>query len=293
MKTTVSALLATSLAWGALSACGEKHDILGTRADGGSSAAGTAGSNGGTTGGTPAAGGAATSGGSGGKASGGAGGGGGQATGGNGTGGGSGQAGAGDVGGAGGASGSGGNGGSSGVGMTAGGAGGNAGEAGAGIGGTAGTGSGGAPTCATDCRPAGACVGGEVSWTCGNGWDHQEFVDGGCTDQGTALPRYCCPPEFHADCKPCADATTLEDCESRSYCHPVFTDMGDCNCAPIGCCTFFTHCAEGALANCTPGPITCAARPTAPFCAEPAYVVSYTPGCTEGCVKPEDCSTPQ
>jgi hypothetical protein len=290
MKMTVSALVAVGLSWWLLSACGEKHDILGTRADAGGPSAGTAGSSSGATGGTPAAGAAGAT--SGGKSSAGAGGVAGQATGGNG--------GAGAevaAGGASGTSGSGGNDGSGGVGMTAGVAGENSGEAGAGTAGTAGMGSGGtggaSPTCATDCRPTGPCTSGEVSWTCGNGWDHQEFVDGGCTDQGTALPRYCCPPEFHAGCMPCADATTLEDCESRSYCHPVFTDMGDCSCAPVGCCTFFTRCAEGALANCIPGPITCGASPTVPLCAEPAYVVSYTPGCTEGCVKPEDCSMPQ
>jgi hypothetical protein len=286
MKTTLSALVAASLSFGVLSACGEKHDILGTRADGGGPAAGTAGSTGGTTGGTPATGGAGATSGSG------AGGGAGQAAGGKGTGGGAGGSDA--TGGTGNSSGSGGKGGSGGIGMTAGGAGGNSGEAGessAGIAGMAGGGTGGAaPTCATDCRPAGACVGGEVSWTCGNAWDHQQFVDGGCTDQGTALPRYCCPPEFYPDCKPCADATTLEECEARYYCHSVYVDSGDCSCAPNGCCARFSHCAEGALANCQPEPITCGAAPTVPFCDEPAYVVSYTPGCTEGCVKPEDCA---
>jgi hypothetical protein len=285
MKTTVFALLAAGLSWGVLSACGEKHDVLGSRSDGGGPAGGTAGSASGATGGSTAAG----SGGKGGGVTGGAGGGAGSGMAGKGSGE-SGQAGAG---GGGGTSGSAQSGGGNGGSVTAGGAG-NSGEAGESTGGTAGTASGGtggaSPACPTDCRPNGPCLGEQISWLCGNGFNDQEFVDGGCTDQATALPRYCCPPEFFPDCDPCVDATTLEDCEARSYCHPVFTDPNDCSCAVAGCCARFSHCGKGVLASCTPVVITCTDRPIVPFCDDPAYVVSYTPGCTEGCVKPEDCA---
>ena len=287
MKKTASALLIAGVSWGALAACGEKHDILGSRADGGGPGAGAAGQ------------------GAAGGAMGGSGSGAGPGTGGNGAGGtGDGLAGAGsgnDAGGAGGAaegsggaSGSGASAGSGAAGTAGAASGGTVGEGGGPSGGTAGAGtagtSGAGPVCPNDCTPGttAGCASGQVSWTCGNNHDYQELIDGGCTDQATALPRYCCPPEFYAGCA-CAQATTLEACEARPDCHSVFTDPGPetCRCSEIGCCAQFSRCTEGALANCA-GPAICDS--VTPYCDEPAYVLAHVDACFEGCVKPEDCA---
>jgi hypothetical protein len=201
---------------------------------------------------------------------------------------------AGSAGAVGGTSGRGGGGGSGDAGATSGASGG-AGEGGASTGGTAGTGAGGtggaAPACPADCTSgtSAGCAAGQVSWTCGNGFDYQEFIDAGCTDQATGLPRFCCPPEAFSGCQPCADVATLDECQARTDCHSVFTDPGPtgCACTAVGCCTQFSRCADGDLANCV-GPVAC---PNAqPYCADPAYVVSTVGSCFEGCVKPEDCA---
>lgn len=284
MTKTALALLMTGVSWGALVACGEKHDVLGSRVDGGGPGAGT--------GGQGAAGGATGGSGSGARA----------ATGGDGAGEtGDGLAGSGsgsDTGGAGGAAES--SGGASGSGATAGAGedgamgGSSSGEGGgtsAGAAGTATAGTGGAaPLCPSDCTrgTTAGCSAGQVMWTCGNEHDYQALIDGGCTDLASGLPRYCCPPEFYAECA-CAEATTLEACEARPDCHSVFIDPGPetCRCSEVGCCARFSHCATGPLANCA-GPVTCAS-PT-PYCDEPAYVLAYADGCFEGCVVPEDCA---
>jgi len=150
---------------------------------------------------------------------------------------------------------------------------------------------GGPHACPTDCtRSAGTgCPTGQVPWSCSAGFDHQELIDAGCTDQGTALPRYCCPADVFSGCPRCADITTLAECDARTDCHPVFTDPGpaNCSCTAIGCCTRFAHCADGGLANCL-GPIGCAS--VMPYCPSPAYVVSAVNSCYEGCVRPEDCA---
>jgi hypothetical protein len=180
------------------------------------------------------------------------------------------------------------------AGTPGGGSGGSAGEAGGTSAGTAGTGTAGTggepPVCPADCTrgTTAGCSAGQVSWTCGNNHDYQEFIDAGCTDQATGLPRYCCAPEFHPDCG-CGAVTTLEACEARPDCHPVFVDPGpaSCTCSAVGCCAEFSRCADGTLVNCV-GPAACA-LPT-PYCEEPAYVVSYAGSCFEGCVKPEDCA---
>jgi hypothetical protein len=294
MRKMALALLTAGFSWGALSACGENHDVLGSRVDGGGPGAGTAGSGGAATGGQGAAGG---EGGAAGGATGASGGSAGAGAGGSGSGGtGDGQAGAGSGGDAGNAAGAGESaGGASGSGAAAGsgnagGAGGSGGEAGATSAGAAGTG-GSAPACPTDCTrgTTTGCTSGQVLWTCGNNHDYQELIDGGCTDQATGLPRYCCPPEFYADCGACSQVTTLEACEARLDCHPVFTDPGPdgCACTAVGCCARFSRCADVGLANCV-GPAACAS-PT-PYCEEPAYVVSYADSCFEGCVRPEDCA---
>jgi hypothetical protein len=50
----------------------------------------------------------------------------------------------------------------------------------------------------------------------------------------------------------------------------------------------FDFCADGERADCEGKTVSCDA-PT-PFCDDPAYVVSFSGFCYEGCVKPEDCA---
>jgi len=85
---------------------------------------------------------------------------------------------------------------------------------------------------------------------------------------------------------PCADATTLETCDARSDCHSVFVDSRNCACDGLGCCARFARCADGDRARCTGGAVSCDAL--TPYCELP-YVVSYTPGCYEGCVRATAC----
>jgi hypothetical protein len=41
-----------------------------------------------------------------------------------------------------------------------------------------------------------------VTWVCWNGaFDYQAFMDGGCTDAATQVPRMCCPPDFATECQ--------------------------------------------------------------------------------------------
>ena len=86
---------------------------------------------------------------------------------------------------------------------------------------------------------------------------------------------------------PCADATTLEECDARSDCHSVFVDPRNCACAALGCCARFARCADGDRARCTGGAIACDAL--TPYCELP-YVVSYTQSCYEGCVRATACA---
>jgi hypothetical protein len=90
-------------------------------------------------------------------------------------------------------------------------------------------------------------------------------------------------------CTDCASLTTLEACEASTSCHSVFVDPGTCDCAAIGCCARFSRCANGDKALCTE-PSTIACDMVTPHCEDPAYVVSYTPSCYEGCVKSKDCA---
>jgi hypothetical protein len=83
----------------------------------------------------------------------------------------------------------------------------------------------------------------------------------------------------------CDQQLTLFDCNARPDCHAVFFDPGTCNCASLGCCAQFHHCASGFNAICT-GLITCAVLP--PHCESP-YLISYRDGCYEGCVHYRDC----
>jgi hypothetical protein len=91
-----------------------------------------------------------------------------------------------------------------------------------------------------------------------------------------------------AQCNTCVEADTLEACDARPDCHPVFHDPQDCDCSGLGCCAKFLRCADGAQALCGDLPVSCDIA--VPYCEGPLYVVSYTPGCYEGCVRAPDCA---
>jgi hypothetical protein len=187
---------------------------------------------------------------------------------------------------AGGASGAGGA--SAGRGGAAGGASG-AGGASAGRGGAAGgtSGTGGAPVCQIDAlcvRPyvcIRACGGPIESESCCpcepplfDNFNNMACRDGGGSDGG----------------RTCGELTTLAECDARSDCHPVFVDPRNCACAAIGCCARFSFCGNGARALCTsPPPAQLVCGSPTPYCESPAYVISYTQNCFEGCVRPADC----
>ena len=88
-------------------------------------------------------------------------------------------------------------------------------------------------------------------------------------------------------CPVCSDATTVEACEAIAGCHAVFVDSGLCGCGTVGCCARFSACALGEKADCAGRSVECDA-PT-PYCENPAYVVSHSGWCYEGCVDPKDC----
>jgi hypothetical protein len=112
----------------------------------------------------------------------------------------------------------------------------------------------------------------------------------GCVgpNEAVACPTYACPvlPT------PCADVTDKATCDGRPDCHSVFVDPGTCDCAVAGCCTHFAGCADGGQAACrapsVAGGMICDRLP--PVCSAPAYVISYTADCYEGCVPPTECS---
>lgn len=254
-----------------LPACTEDHEVLGSRSAAGAGNGGTAGVPVSEAGGPTSASGSGT----GGDLS---------AGGGN-------RGGAGSSAGASGSAGHASSGGASGAGAGAGGS-----SAGAGAGGSAGMSGSGASAGAPSACPAGCntkmpftCGTGEVGWTCLGKFDAQHFLNGGCSDTGTDIQRYCCPTDFDAGCKPsCADLTTLAECDARTDCHSVFVDPGTCGCGAPGCCAHFSRCAEGYSTDCSGSMISCTVQ--APFCDTPSYVVSYVNGCYEGCVAPKHCS---
>lgn len=167
---------------------------------------------------------------------------------------------------------------------------GEAGQAGAGMSGGAGAGGAATTGCPNGCTRSAAYPGcsGQV-WQCSLGFSDQEFRQAGCMDLGTDLARYCCPESSYPGCgTPCADAKTLTDCEARSDCHSVFNDPGTCGCGSVGCCAHFSRCAEGGTATCKDPGLSCTIA--TPFCEKPAYVLSYSNGCYEGCVQPKDCA---
>jgi hypothetical protein len=76
-------------------------------------------------------------------------------------------------------------------------------------------------------------------------------------------------------------------CDARTDCHSVFVDKPICDCAVAGCCASFSRCADGGKAACKGTP---ACQIATPYCEAPAYVVSYTANCYEGCVRPTECA---
>ncbi len=90
-----------------------------------------------------------------------------------------------------------------------------------------------------------------------------------------------------ADAASCSQVTTQAECDVRGDCHSVFRSLGACGCAPAGCCMRFLACADGATATCT-APTSFGCTIATPGCDSP-YVLSYTPGCYEGCVQPSEC----
>jgi hypothetical protein len=53
-----------------------------------------------------------------------------------------------------------------------------------------------------------------------------------------------------------------------------------------GCCASFSRCSDGGKASCMGAPVCQIATP---YCEGPAYVLSYTVSCYEGCVRPSEC----
>jgi hypothetical protein len=98
---------------------------------------------------------------------------------------------------------------------------------------------------------------------------------------GIACPAYACPAPA-----PCASVTTLAACDARTDCHSVFVDPGTCRCGAVGCCAHFSRCADGGKASCKGTPLCQIATP---YCEAPAFVVSYTANCYEGCVRSSEC----
>jgi hypothetical protein len=52
-------------------------------------------------------------------------------------------------------------------------------------------------------QPGGLCGDEQITWVCSlpGPLPVQEFLDGGCTDAFTQVPRYCCPPTFKPECQ--------------------------------------------------------------------------------------------
>jgi hypothetical protein len=129
----------------------------------------------------------------------------------------------------------------------------------------------------SDCHPGycGNCGGAQIS--------------AGCVGPNDAVtcPLYACPIVPTA----CANVADEATCDARADCHSVFVDHGVCDCAVAGCCTAFGFCGDGGKAACNgptgTGAELCMAQP--PGCEGPAFVLSYTASCYEGCVRPTEC----
>jgi len=87
----------------------------------------------------------------------------------------------------------------------------------------------------------------------------------------------------------CSQLTTQAECDGRGDCHSLYRSIGACGCGGSpGCCMHFLSCADGATAKCTP-PASIGCTIATPACDSP-FVLSYTPGCYEGCVKASECA---
>ena len=117
----------------------------------------------------------------------------------------------------------------------------------------------------------------------------------GCTPgSGMCSPGGCpgvaCPPPDAGSLDasgPCSTAATAAACDARAGCHSVFFDPNTCGCAALGCCAHFSKCAEGAQAICKNTGLGCTIAQ--PFCEGP-YVIAYSNGCYEGCVRMTECA---
>jgi len=133
--------------------------------------------------------------------------------------------------------------------------------------------------CNVCCYSGYGCMNGSIAFLGYNDGCNQIICDAGIGDGGGADGAIAA----------CSSVTTLAECDARADCHPVFIDPNDCSCAPIGCCARFSRCEKGATASCTP-PTQFSCTIAQPYCPSPAYVLSYTDGCFEGCVRPVDCA---
>ena len=144
---------------------------------------------------------------------------------------------------------------------------GGAGAGGAGAGGTAGAAGGGSGGAAGSTGAGGST---------GSGGAGGSAHDGGSSDTGgNDAPGAC------------SAATTLVDCDALAGCHPVFFDPQTCGCASLGCCAHFMRCADGAVGQCQNPGLSCTIAQ--PHCEGP-YVIGYSNGCYEGCVRLTDCA---
>jgi hypothetical protein len=100
-------------------------------------------------------------------------------------------------------------------------------------------------------------------------------------NEAVACPKTTCPV------MPCADVSTLAACDARTDCHSVFGFCVACDCPTSGCPANFTRCADGGKASCKGTP---ACQIATPICEPPAYVVSFTANCYEGCVRQAECA---
>lgn len=148
-------------------------------------------------------------------------------------------------------------------------------------GGSHGAGTSGGDSGGTDAGAGGTGMGGAAGFgSCPPG----EVWCPGCTiDSGMCAAG--CPG---AACAPCDAVDSLAECETRIDCHSVFENPEGCDCPLPGCCARFERCADNERADCTGANLSCEA-PT-PYCEHPAYVVSYSDFCYEGCVAPKDCA---
>ena len=107
----------------------------------------------------------------------------------------------------------------------------------------------------------------------------------GCSTADASLSR---DANVESGSKTCAQVTTQAECDGRGDCHSLYRSIGACGCGGSpGCCMHFISCTDGATATCTP-PATIGCTIATPACDSP-FVLSYTPGCYEGCVKPTEC----